>query len=100
MAIALHYVDRQVTRSYALPMSVIRQIPSLLRMTTTTEGNIDLPTWGLALPLSLKRRAKLQPHSASDQCSCGLAMAGHPSAYNEEAFRYLLAIERERSEHS
>jgi hypothetical protein len=37
----------------------------------------------------------------SERCSCGLAMVsriGH--AYNEEAFRYLLAVQRKRSERS
>ncbi len=37
----------------------------------------------------------------ADPCACGLAMVsrvGH--AYNEEAFRYLLAVQRKRSERS
>jgi hypothetical protein len=38
-------------------------------------------------------------HQAPDQCSCGLAREGWPwQVYNEEAFRYFLAIERRRSE--
>ena len=38
-------------------------------------------------------------HAEPDQCSCGLAREGAPGqAYNEEAFRYFLAIERQRSE--
>lgn len=38
-------------------------------------------------------------HEESDPCSCGLAREGGPGqAYNEEAFRYFLAIERQRSE--
>jgi hypothetical protein len=57
-----------------------------------------LPAWSLVG--SLKRRAEPEPHAASDQCSCGLAMAEHESAYNEEAFHYLLAIERKRFEHA
>ena len=38
---------------------------------------------------------------AADPCACGLAIVsrvGH--AYNEEAFRYLLAVQRKRSERS
>ena len=36
---------------------------------------------------------------ASDWCSCGVALEGRlGQAYNEEAFRHFLAIERKRSE--
>src|SRR5580765_3491422 len=100
MAIDLHYVHRQVTRSRALPMIGIRQIPSLLRMTATTDGSMGLPAWGLAVPVSLKQgfEPAAPPHTGSDQCSC--ALAGHESAYNEEAFQYLLSVERKRFEHS
>ena len=33
-----------------------------------------------------------RPH----ECSCGLALAGYGEAYNEEAFRFLLNLERNR----
>jgi hypothetical protein len=99
MAIDLHYVDRQVTRSRALPMIGIRQIPALFRMTAITGGTIGLPALGLAAQLSFKPRAEPAPHSA-DQCACGLALAEHESAYNEEAFHFLLGVERKRFEHS
>jgi hypothetical protein len=37
----------------------------------------------------------------SERCSCGIALEGRlGQAYNEEAFRYFLAIERKRSERS
>jgi hypothetical protein len=36
--------------------------------------------------------------SSLEPCSCGLAMAGHGDAYNEEAFHHFLAVERKRSE--
>jgi len=37
----------------------------------------------------------------SDRCSCGIALEGRlVQAYNEEAFRYFLAIEQKRSKHS
>ena len=99
MAIDLHSVDRQVTRSRALPMIGIRQIPSLFRTTAITDGSIGLTAWGLAEQLSQKRAFEPgPPHSVSDQCSC--ALAGHESAYNEEAFQYLLSVERKRFEHS
>jgi len=98
MAIDLHSVDRQVTRSRALPMIGIRQIPSLFRTTAITDGSIGLPAWGFAEQLSQKRAFEPPPHSVSDQCSC--ALAGHESAYNEEAFQYLLSVERKRFEHS
>jgi hypothetical protein len=35
-----------------------------------------------------------------DRCTCGLAKDGRVDAYNEEAFRYLLRLERRRSERS
>jgi hypothetical protein len=83
-----------------LPMIGIRQIPSLFRMTAITDGSMGLPAWGVAVPLSVKRGFEPAPpsHSGSDQCSC--ALAGHESAYNEEAFQYLLGVERKRFEHS
>jgi hypothetical protein len=37
---------------------------------------------------------------ASDRCTCGLAQRGRLDAYNEEAFWYLLRVERRRSERS
>jgi hypothetical protein len=78
----------------------IRQIPSLFRMTAITAGSIGLPAWGLAEQLSLKRGSEpaLESHSTPDQCAC--ALAGHESAYNEEAFQYLLGVERKRFDHS
>jgi len=83
-----------------LPMIGIRQIPSLFRMTAITDGSIGLPAWGLAEQMSLKREFEPAPppHPGSEQCSC--ALAGHDSAYNEEAFQYLLSVERKRFEHS
>jgi hypothetical protein len=81
-------------------MNGIRQIPSLFRMNTTAGGSIGLPAWGLAGQLPLTRRAEPEPHSASDECSCALATTDHGGAYNEEAFHYLLAVERKRFEHS
>jgi hypothetical protein len=78
----------------------IRQIPSLFRMTTITGESIGLPAWGLSHHPALTRRAGSEPHAASDPCACALALAGHGSAYNEEAFQYLLTVERKRFEHS
>ena len=78
----------------------IRQIPSLFRMAAISEGGIGLPAPSIAGQLPLSRRAEPEPHLASDQCSCGLALAGHGDAYNEEAFRYLLTVERKRFAHS
>jgi hypothetical protein len=85
-----------------MPMIGVRQIPSLFRMSAIAGGNIGMPAWSVAEQLSSKAGAESgpAPHSASDQCSCGLAMAEHESAYNEEAFHYLLAVERKRFEHS
>jgi hypothetical protein len=38
--------------------------------------------------------------AVSDRCTCGLAADGQLEAYNEEAFWYLLRVERRRSERS
>ena len=100
MAIDLHYVDRHVTRSRPLPMIGIRQIPSLFRTTTLTGGSIALPALGLAEQLSLQPGVELESHTASEHCACGLALAEHASAYNEEAFHFLLGVERKRFEQS
>jgi len=83
-----------------LPMIGIRQIPALFKMTAITGGSIGLPAQGLAAQRPLKQRAEPEPHSASEQCACGLALAEHESAYNEEAFHFLLGLERKRFEHS
>jgi hypothetical protein len=100
MAIDLHYVDRQVTRSRPLPMIGVKQIPSLFRMTALVGGSIGLPAVGLATQPFLQPRAEPEPHSASEHCACGLALAEHASAYNEEAFHFLLGVERKRFEQS
>ena len=78
----------------------IRQVPSLFRTTAITGGSISLPALGLASQLAFKQRAEPEPHSSSDQCACGLALTEHASAYNEEAFHFLLGVERKRFEHS
>ncbi len=36
--------------------------------------------------------------SEAEWCGCGMASAAVPGAYNEEAFRYFLDVERRRSE--
>jgi hypothetical protein len=100
MAICLHHVDCLVIRSHTSHMFGIRQIPFLLRMAAITDGSVGLSAWNSAERLALRTRAQDEPHSASDQCRCGLALAGYGEAYNEEAFQYLLAVERERFERS
>jgi hypothetical protein len=37
-------------------------------------------------------------HGETDRCGCGMASAAVPVAYNEEAFRYFLNVERRRAE--
>jgi hypothetical protein len=56
---------------------------------------INVPTWSLAAHLPW-RRAEPQLDALDDLCSCGHARAEDGNAYNEEAFRYLLGIERKR----
>ena len=100
MAIRLHHMDCLVIRSPTSHMFGIKQIPSLLRMTAITDGSVGVSAWNSAERLTLGTKARHQSNSASDPCSCGLALAGYGEAYNEEAFQYLLAVERERFERS
>lgn len=100
MAIGLHDVDCQATRSLPSPMIGISQIPSLLpTATATSEESISVPSWSLTAHFPWKR-VEPEAHSLADHCSCGLAQAGPRDAYNEDAFRYLLTIERKRFERS
>ena len=57
-----------------------------------------MPAWDFGDQLSTNRSTEAEPDAASDQCSCGLA--GHDGAYNEEAFHFLLGVERKRFDHS
>lgn len=59
---------------------------------TTMAANIEST-------LSLQR-ANTATQDSVEPCSCGLALADHGEAYNEEAFHHFLAIERKRSEAS
>jgi hypothetical protein len=46
------------------------------------------------------QRAISDSRTTLEPCACGLGLAGHGEAYNEEAFHHFLAIERKRSEAS
>jgi hypothetical protein len=80
----------------------IKQIPSLFRIAaTTTEGSLGLAApWSVAEQRLLRRRSEQELRAVADQCSCSLALTGNGDAYNEEAFRYLLEVERKRFEAS
>src|ERR1043166_1949489 len=99
LAIRLHYLNSQVTRSRPTSMIAIRQVPSVFRM-AITDGSVGLSIENIAGRLPLRRKAEPGSHSRSDQCACGLALTVHGDVYNEEAFRYLLAVERKRFERS
>jgi hypothetical protein len=75
----------------------IRQIPSLLRLSAIADDGAGLSTWSFGERLSFRGRTE-QAHRATDDCRCGVAAAGAGEAYNEEAFQYLLALERDRFE--
>ena len=77
MAIDLHSLDRQPTRSHPLPMIGIRQIPSLFRITAITNGSIGLPALSLTGQLALRKRAEPEVDTPPHECSCGLALAGY-----------------------
>lgn len=97
MAIGLHNIDRHLTRSDSPSMFGIKQIPSLFRIAATSEAGIRLTTRSISAQLPIRRTPET---FAAPECSCGLASTGDPAVYNEEAFRYLLDIERNRFEAS
>lgn len=98
MAIGLHSFGCTLRRSHSPSMFGIKQIPLLFRVVTTTETSVGVSTWNLAAPFPVRRKQDAVP--AHDQCTCGLAQAGSAQVYNEEAFRFLLDIERKRFEAS
>ncbi len=76
----------------------IKQIPLLFRMAATTEVSVGVPTWSISAAFPQKRKSDVI--AVHDQCTCGHALPGDAGVYNEEAFRYLLDIERKRFEAS
>jgi hypothetical protein len=98
MAIGLHNIDRHLTRSDSPSMFGIKQIPSLFRTAVISEAGMRLTTRSISDQFPIRRRP--ETFAAPGQCSCGLASTGDPAVYNEEAFRYLLDIERNRFEAS
>jgi hypothetical protein len=104
MAIGLHGFLRFVPKESRSPMFGIKQMPSLFRF-VSTQGSVELaPTWSVA-PQRRRRAAEAQvaeTHAAvvGDECTCGFALAAPGGAYNEEAFCFLLGIERKRFEAS
>jgi len=98
MAIGLHTTDCTLTRSHSPSMFGIKQIPLLFRMAATTEASVGVTTWNLTAPFPVKRKPDVI--AVHDQCTCGHALSGDAAVYNEEAFRYLLDIERKRFEAS
>lgn len=98
MAIGLHRIDCTLTRSHSPAMFGIKQIPLLFRMAATTEASVGVSTWSITTPFPVRRKPDVI--AVHDQCTCGHALAGDAAVYNEEAFRYLLDIERKRFEAS
>jgi hypothetical protein len=98
MAIGLHTTDCTFTRSHTRSMFGIKQIPLLFRMAATTEANVGVSTWSITAPFPVKRKPDMI--AVREQCTCGHALSGDAAVYNEEAFRYLLDIERKRFEAS
>ncbi len=76
----------------------MKQIPLLFRMATTTDASVGLPTWSLTGSFPLRRRPDVS--NAPGQCTCAHELTGDGTIYNEEAFRYLLQVERKRYEAS
>ena len=98
MAIALHHVERNLTRSDSPSMFGLKQIPSFFRVAATGEAGMGLTTFSVNGQLPIRRGSG--PVIPADECSCGLALTGDNAVYNEEAFRFLLDIERRRFEAS
>jgi hypothetical protein len=94
MAIGLHHFGRTLRRSHSRPMFGIKQIPLLFRVAATTEASVGVSTWTIPMPFPLRR--KLEGATVHDQCTCGIAISGDSTIYNEEAFQVLLEIERKR----
>ncbi len=95
MAIRLHTLDRTLTtRSHSPAMFGIKQIPLLFRMAATTEASVGVSTWSFTAPFPARRKADVI--AVHDRCTCGHALPGDAEVYNEEAFRYLLDVERKR----
>lgn len=105
MAIGLHSFLAFVPKELRSPMFGIKQIPSLFRF-ASMQGSVGLtPAWTVAPQRRVRRATEAQEAAqhvvvAGDECSCGFALAGHGAAYNEEAFCFLLDIERRRFEAS
>jgi hypothetical protein len=93
MAIGLHHRDRHLTRSDSPSMFAFKQIPSLFRVAASGEAGIGLTPWSITGQLPIRRGSEAV---AGDECSCGVALSGDTAVYNEEAFRFLLDIERRR----
>jgi len=79
-------------------MIEIRQLPSILRLTTLADGSVGLNALGLVAGISARKTSV--PDTAEDHCTPGLALAGHGEAFNELAFHYFLEVERQRFERS
>ena len=105
MAIGLHDFLAFVPKESRSPMFDIKQLPSLFRL-ASAQGSVGTAAWNVAPQRRIIRReaddqvAANQAVVAGDDCSCGFALAGHEAAYNEEAFCFLLDIERRRFEAS
>jgi hypothetical protein len=76
----------------------IKQIPLLFRMAATAEASVGVSTWSITAPFPARRKPDVI--AIPEQCTCGHALTGNAAVYNEEAFRYLLDIERKRFEAS
>jgi hypothetical protein len=105
VAIGLHNFLAFVSKESRSPMFGIKQIPSLFRF-VIMQGSVGLiPTWSVAPQQALAHVADdpltgSQAGVAGDECTCGFALTGDGAAYNEEAFRFLLDVERQRFEAS
>jgi hypothetical protein len=80
------------------PMIGIRQLPEFLRLSAAGGTSIGLP-WSFTERLSARNKPAASK-TVSGRCSCALTPAAYGEAYNEEAFHFLLSIERKRFERS
>jgi hypothetical protein len=78
----------------------IRNIPFFFRAVAPADASTGLSVWSGTDRPALRQQTTAAMDLAEARCACDLALAGNGGVYNEEAFRYLLEVERRRFERS
>jgi hypothetical protein len=97
MAIHLHHRrHHHRSGSHAPNMIGIKQIPAELRTFALAQGHFGASSRNAADRSSLAAKDAVASGDALDECRCIVATDSNGHLYNEEAFQFLLALERER----